>query len=179
MLSRRHFTLIARLRSVLPSSTEMKSGALWSVKSPQSNADASSTTDGSFTRDLVSLAQSIENAQPPLKINLRNTRRFREGEAYEAFDFSSLRVAMDALASRKKPSRDPFERTGIDPRNLYTMPEVLSLFINSSGQILPRSETGCNAQNQKKLSMAIKNARVCGLLSSTHKLTNYLRANLL
>lgn len=121
------------------------------------------------------MARTIEETnEPPLDISAQFTRRFNFGESYDPFDFSNTKFNMERKAFNQKKISDPFERTGIDPRNLYTMPEILSRFVTSTGQILPRAVTGCNAKNQKKLSYAIKTARACGLLSSTHKHGRYL-----
>lgn len=153
-------------RQSLPSSSEMKLDKLWTKSlKPLSNSD------------LIGMARQIqESAQPPLEIAPRFTTNFRAGEALDPFDFSHHRVNMNrkADAQRRKDVVDPFERSGIDPLTLYTMPRILSQFLTSTGQILPRSVTGCSAKNQKKLSNAIKTARAIGMLSSTHKHISFL-----
>jgi small subunit ribosomal protein S18 len=163
----RGFCGTAKRANILPSTPQMKSQGVWSSENKNS--------DSQITRDVVGMARTIEETnEPPLDISAQFTRRFNFGESYDPFDFSNTKFNMERKAFNQKKISDPFERTGIDPRNLYTMPEILSRFVTSTGQILPRAVTGCNAKNQKKLSYAIKTARACGLLSSTHKHGRYL-----
>ena len=42
--------------------------------------------------------------------------------------------------------------------------DLLSLFLTEHGKILPRRVTGLTLQQQKKLSKAVKRARILGLL---------------
>ncbi|KAK6456215.1 ribosomal protein S18 [Scheffersomyces xylosifermentans] len=161
----------ARYNNPLPSTPEMKSDKSWIQSSEETNSKAD------IARDVVGLARSIqESTQPPLEINSQFTRRFTFGESYDPFDFSNNKLDMERKQhfAKNKKVTDPFERTGINPRTLYLMPEILSRFLTSTGQILPRSITGCSAQNQKHLSDAIRTARCCGLLSATHKHSRYL-----
>ena len=46
----------------------------------------------------------------------------------------------------------------------YKDVDLLKRFISERGKILPRRVTGTSAQNQRKLTVAIKRARVMGLL---------------
>lgn len=46
----------------------------------------------------------------------------------------------------------------------YKDVDVLKRFISERGKILPRRVTGTSAKNQRKLTVAIKRARVMGLL---------------
>jgi small subunit ribosomal protein S18 len=46
----------------------------------------------------------------------------------------------------------------------YKDVELLKRFISESGKILPRRVTGTGAKNQRKLTIAIKRARIMGLL---------------
>lgn len=152
--------------AALPSTPEMKSSNSWANKQSPN-----------ITKDVVGIARQIqETTQPPLDISSQFTRRFTFGDSYDPFDFSQNKFDMEKSSYKKKTQMvsDPFERTGIDPQTLYTMPEILSRFLTSTGQILPRSLTGCSAKNQKKLSNAIKTARACGLLSVVHKHSKYL-----
>ncbi|ABN67434.1 30S ribosomal protein S18 [Scheffersomyces stipitis CBS 6054] len=155
-----------RTNSPLPSTPEMKSEKSWV-----------NNEENTITRDVVGLARSIqESTQPPLDISSQFTRRFTFGENYDPFDFSNNKLDMEKKHNyaRNKQIADPFETTGINPSTLYLMPEILSRFLTSTGQILPRSITGCSAKNQKLLSDAIRTARCCGLLSATHKHSRYL-----
>ncbi|MBO0453996.1 30S ribosomal protein S18 [Enterococcus devriesei] len=49
----------------------------------------------------------------------------------------------------------------IDYKNI----ELLKRFISERGKILPRRVTGTSAKNQRKLTIAIKRARIMGLLA--------------
>lgn len=46
----------------------------------------------------------------------------------------------------------------------YKDTELLQRFISERGKILPRRVTGTSAKNQRKLTTAIKRARIMGLL---------------
>ena len=46
----------------------------------------------------------------------------------------------------------------------YKDTELLKRFISERGKILPRRVTGTGAKNQRKLTTAIKRARIMGLL---------------
>lgn len=46
----------------------------------------------------------------------------------------------------------------------YKDVDLLKRFISERGKILPRRVTGTSAKNQRKLTVAIKRARVMGLL---------------
>ncbi|CAH0416940.1 MULTISPECIES: 30S ribosomal protein S18 [Periweissella] len=46
----------------------------------------------------------------------------------------------------------------------YKDTELLERFISERGKILPRRVTGTSAKNQRKLTTAIKRARIMGLL---------------
>lgn len=47
----------------------------------------------------------------------------------------------------------------------YKEVELLKKFISERGKILPRRVTGTSAKNQRKLTIAIKRARIMGLLA--------------
>lgn len=190
---KRSLRTTTRLKNAIPSSKEMKSESLWTVPSNEAEMSGNlpstpnrntrrtkqeTAAENSFTNQLMGFTKTVVEADPPLNILSRFTKRFKEGETYDAFDFSATRIGMDRK-NRKLVRKDPFEATGINPRNLYTMPEILSKFLTSTGQILPRSMTGCSDANQKKLSMAIKTARASGLLSTTHRLAKFIPSSLL
>ena len=46
----------------------------------------------------------------------------------------------------------------------YKNVDIISKYINDSGKILPRRFTGTCAKHQRKLTIAIKRARIMGLL---------------
>lgn len=64
------------------------------------------------------------------------------------------------IVIHKKNSHKPFCYGTIDYKNL----ELLRHFISFEGKILPRRLTKLNAKHQRKMVMAIKTARVAGLL---------------
>ena len=70
---------------------------------------------------------------------------------------------------RRRRKIDPFDENPswkIDYKN----PELLKLFITSTGKILPRRITGVSAKNQRKVRQAIHRARQVALLPYTeHK----------
>ncbi|KAK6463234.1 hypothetical protein DFJ63DRAFT_334781 [Scheffersomyces coipomensis] len=161
-----HFTPLHNEESIRPSKPEMKSDKAWI------NNSSNSSSTSEITKQVIGMTKSIqETNQPPLNINPMYTRNFEFGQIYEPFDFSNLKHDIEKRHVQKsiKSLRDPFEKSGIDPSTLYIYPEILSKYLSSTGQILPRSLTGCNATNQKKLANAIKTARCCGLLASTNR----------
>ena len=67
---------------------------------------------------------------------------------------------------RRRRKVDPFEQNAswkIDYKN----PELLKLFVTSTGKILPRRITGVTARNQRKLRRAILRSRQIALLPYT------------
>lgn len=156
----------------LPSTPEMKSSESWA-------GNGSSNNNSSVISRVVGMARSLqENTQPPINIAKPFTKKFNLSETYDPFDFSNDKMDIEKRERRQavpyEKMVDPFQKAGVDPLDIYTMPEILSRFLSSTGQILPREITGCNAKNQKKLSNAIKRARTCGLLSTVHKHSRYL-----
>ncbi|CCE83190.1 Piso0_003762 [Millerozyma farinosa CBS 7064] len=159
------------LNKGLPSTPEMKSNGSWTGQDTRDK--------DSVINQVIGLARNFqENTQPPTQVDPSLTKRFSAGDTYDPFDFSSDKLDIERRerrsAQRSKGSTDPFDRAGIDPLDLYTMPEILSKFLTSTGQILPREITGCTGKNQRKLSIAIERSRHCGLLSSVHKHSRYL-----
>lgn len=177
----RHFSAVLRMRNAaeeaLPSSPAMKSEA-WAAGN-----------DSAITSKVVGIARLLqETGKAPVEVAKNFTKSFGAGKMYEPFDLSMDKVDMeagwakrakDAAANYRNGADDVFERAGIDPLDLYTMPEILSRFVSQTGQILPREVTGCNAKNQKKLGIAIKRARSAGLLSSTHRHSRYMPKRLM
>lgn len=158
-------------KNVLPSSPEMKSERSWT--------NDSTSNSSSVVNQVVGIARTLqESSQPPVHIDPTYTKRFGVGETYDPFDFSNNKLDIQKRERRNEraagATTDPFEKAGIDPLDVYMMPELLSRFLSSTGQILPREITGCNNKNQKKLSMAIKRARTCGILSSVHRHARFL-----
>lgn len=167
--SSRLFSVASSLRNskILPSTPQMKSEA-WTSRN---------SGDMDITKKVMGMARSVqEKSLPPIIVDKELIKPFQYNSTYNPFDFSMTRVVMEGnwTKKNKKPQtrykggkNDIFKKAGIDPRDLYLMPEILSRFITSSGQIMPREVTGCTDANQKKLGIAIKRARVAGLLSYT------------
>lgn len=65
---------------------------------------------------------------------------------------------------RKKPC--PFTAAGVKEID-YKDVETLRKFITEGGKILPRRITGVSAKHQRKLTVAIKRARMVALLPFT------------
>ncbi len=69
------------------------------------------------------------------------------------------------------PRRSKFGRFGAKRREVepeepldYKNVGYLSKFVSPNGRILSRKRTGFSGQNQRKLALAIKNARIVGLM---------------
>lgn len=157
----------------------MKSGAWASGSSP----------DVDIAERVMGLARSVrEKNVPPIVVDRFLVPSFKYNGIYNAFDFSMTKQIMEENWKKrdKKPQthyhggkNDVFDRAGLDPRDLYLMPEILSRFLTPTGQILPREITGCTSKNQKKLGIAIKRARVAGLLSYTGRYSTYMPKRLM
>ncbi|KAI9475464.1 MAG: ribosomal protein S18, partial [Benjaminiella poitrasii] len=94
----------------------------------------------------------------------------RAGDLYHPDDLNDIRYQELLRRRRGKfvtPNEDPFEVLGLDPLVEYKNHKLLSQFVSDMGKILPRSQTGISAKNQRKLAKAIKRARAMGLMSST------------
>ena len=65
---------------------------------------------------------------------------------------------------RKRRKVDYIAATHIEDID-YKDIELLKRFISERGKILPRRVTGTSAKNQRKLTIAIKRARIMGLLA--------------
>lgn len=163
----------------LPSTPEMKASS-WA---------SSASSENAITRKVVGITKKLsETGKPPIVVDKQFQKQFRAGSMYDPFDFSMSRVDMekqweksskDAYSKYQAGANDVFEKTGIDPLDLYTMPEILSRFISSTGQVLPREVTGCTAKNQRKLGIAVKRAVGLGLLSATNKHARFMPKRIL
>ncbi|KAG7193094.1 28S ribosomal protein S18c, mitochondrial [Scheffersomyces spartinae] len=164
--TRRTWQAVSPEESALPSTQEMKSTESWSSKTRPNN----------MTNRVIEFAKELQESakEAPIRIDNQFTNRFDAGSTYDPFDFGTAKLETRKKMARDVQRKDPFGASGIDPLNLYTMPEILSKFLLPLGQILSRNYTGCNAANQKKLAIAVKRARSVGLLSSTHRHQKYL-----
>ena len=69
-------------------------------------------------------------------------------------------MAQQRRGGRKRRKVDYIAANHIE----YKDTELLKRFISERGKILPRRVTGTGAKNQRKLTIAIKRARIMGLL---------------
>lgn len=72
-------------------------------------------------------------------------------------------MAQQRRGGKKRRKVDFFAANHIDTVD-YKDVDLLKRFISERGKILPRRVTGTYAKNQRKLTKAIKRARVMGLL---------------
>lgn len=159
----------ARLQT-LPLTPEMKSQKTWSAASGQANS--------SITMKVVDMTRNIEDStKESLNIDRKFVKPIHHNAQYDPFDFTQDKIEREILSRRtdRNPERayngktDVFEELGIDPLDLYMMPNVLNRFLSVTGQILGREQTGCTARNQKKLAIAIERARAAGIISPLRK----------
>ncbi|MBX9690168.1 MAG: 30S ribosomal protein S18 [Candidatus Obscuribacterales bacterium] len=66
----------------------------------------------------------------------------------------------------RKRKLDPIVANKIDFID-YKDVNLLRKFITENGKVLPRRITGCNAKNQRAITLAIKRARALGILPFT------------
>lgn len=69
-------------------------------------------------------------------------------------------MAQQRRGGRRRRKVDFIAANHIDYKDV----DLLKRFISERGKILPRRVTGTSAKNQRKLTVAIKRARVMGLL---------------
>ena len=72
-------------------------------------------------------------------------------------------MAQQRRGGRRRRKVDSIAANHIDYID-YKDVDLLKRFISERGKILPRRVTGTSAKNQRKLTVAIKRARVMGLL---------------
>ncbi|OZJ02612.1 hypothetical protein BZG36_04285 [Bifiguratus adelaidae] len=124
--------------------------------------------------DKVKQKQSASGNTTP-----RFRKMFKSGETYHPDDLNDTLQEQRMRARRFKkpiPIEDPFETLGLNPLHEYKNHTLLSSFVSDMGKILPRSQTGVSAKNQRKLALAIKRARA---MASTALLYHLTRSNAL
>ncbi|CAG60776.1 uncharacterized protein GVI51_J02673 [Nakaseomyces glabratus] len=108
-------------------------------------------------------------------INANFVPQFQRSAVYDPFDFSLSRLNLDRKMNRPKiQHHDLFEKYGLNPLNFYARPEILSYYVGSTGKILHRDVTGLSAKNQRRMAKAIRRCQAIGLMSKTHRFTNFL-----
>lgn len=61
-------------------------------------------------------------------------------------------------------TKQVFSKKKISEKITYKDIKLLKLFLNSQGKILPRQVTGLKSQQQKRITKAVKQARILSLL---------------
>ena len=61
-------------------------------------------------------------------------------------------------------TKQVFSKKKISEKITYKDIKLLKLFLNSQGKILPRQVTGLKSQQQKRITKAVKRARILSLL---------------
>ncbi|KAG7660792.1 uncharacterized protein J8A68_005754 [[Candida] subhashii] len=140
-----------------------------SWKEMYANSDAPGFSNMIQSDIFKDVKRSSQQDIPPLAINRLFERHFKVSETYNPNYFSLSKIKRETKDKYERQRVDPFKASGINPTHLYLMPEILSKFISSTGQILPREMTGCSSKNQYLLAKAIKTSRACGLLPTTHR----------
>ncbi|KAL0078838.1 ribosomal protein S18 [Phycomyces blakesleeanus] len=125
-------------------------------------------------KTLALLEDSIkkEKSRPVVEAVQRYQKIHRVGDTYHPEDLNDTRY-QESLRQRRgrpvTPAVDPFDALGLDPLHEYKNFRLLSHFVSDMGKILPRTQTGVSAKNQRKLAHAVKRARAMGLMSCTSK----------
>ena len=65
--------------------------------------------------------------------------------------------------------KDAFDKLGVNPLHEWKNVSILGSFVTSMGRLMPRSQTGLRAVNQRKISKAVRRAVGMGLMPSVHK----------
>lgn len=98
---------------------------------------------------------------------------FSEQTTYDPFDFSIAKTRYNKRINRinreRAMKKSSFNAEEVDPTDFYCMPQLLSKYMNTSGQILHHTVTGLSTKKQKAMAKAVKRARAFGLISSVGK----------
>ncbi|CAO3611283.1 unnamed protein product [Mucor hiemalis] len=144
-----------------------------SAASQQNTTSESSGNQKTIEEATLSLLEGTlqkDKNRPLVDAAQRYQKIHREGDIYHPEDLNDTRYR-EALRQRRgkptTPTEDPFNVLGLDPLHEYKNFRLLTHFVSDMGKILPRSQTGVSAKNQRKLAKAIKRARAMGLMSST------------
>ncbi|KAK9465267.1 ribosomal protein S18-domain-containing protein [Lipomyces arxii] len=100
-----------------------------------------------------------------LNIDPSFVRRFPTGAIYSPNQLAHLRTPFESDVV----VGDKFKFIERDPMEFYKDAYLLSDFVSTMGNILPRSMTKLTIQNHRKVQKAIKRARAAGLLSTVHR----------
>ena len=140
------------------------------------NAASSSSKASSFgsVKKILDTANDMNKSQSErVIIDSRFIPEFYSKTTYDPFDFSISSQRYQSKVYKTKEAKvmksSSFNAPEINPIDFYTLPHLLSNYMNSSGQILHRSVTGLAPKKQKQVAKAIRRARSFGLLSSVAK----------
>ncbi|KAI9020240.1 ribosomal protein S18 [Phycomyces nitens] len=106
-----------------------------------------------------------DRAKPLVEAAQRYQKVHRVGDIYHPEDLNDTRYQENLRQRRGRPTTptaDPFDVLGLDPLHEYKNFKLLSHFVSDMGKILPRSQTGVSAKNQRKLAHAVKRSRAMG-----------------
>lgn len=126
------------------------------------------------TSKISSVKRAFESANsikeiPRKTIDNRFIPDLTNKKRYNPFDFSIASQRFQSKIYNVKKSKimenSSFNSSEINPLDFYTLPHLLSNYVNTSGQILHRSVTGLSAKKQKQVSKAIRRARSFGFMS--------------
>lgn len=126
-----------------------------------------------------------ENALQVPEISPRFLVQILKNTQYDPFDFTVAKRLLMQSHSAKRGSQpfghefqegglrkipDVFQKTGINPLDLYLFGGILLNYVSESGRIYHRDvNVGLNKKTHKRLTKAIKRARAAGILSYTSR----------
>ncbi|KAI7871664.1 ribosomal protein S18 [Spinellus fusiger] len=150
-------------------------------KEPLSEGDDRKRRIENRTLELLQDSVNKDRSKPMVETVQRYQKIHRVGDIYHPDSLNDTHYQEKLRQRRGKqnvPTADPFDTLGLNPLDEYKNYRLLSHFVSDIGKILPRTQTGVTAKNQRKLAQAIKRARAMGLMSCTSKYvpaTSYIR----
>lgn len=113
-------------------------------------------------RDISTESAYIPREAPPPDSRYRVQRAYCKEGDYKSMK-GTKRSREFGEGSPRKRKLDPIVANKIEYID-YKDVNLLRKFITENGKILPRRITGCNAKNQRAITVAIKRARALGIL---------------
>ncbi len=94
---------------------------------------------------------------------------FSKQSTYDPFDFSIANTRyhrkLQKIRKEEEMKQSSFNSEEVNPEIFYCMPQLLSKYLNNSGQIQHHTVTGLKTRKQKAMAKAVRRARAFGLLS--------------
>lgn len=94
---------------------------------------------------------------------------FSKQTTYDPFDFSIANTRyhrkLQKIKKEEQMKQSSFNSEEVNPVSFYCMPQLLSKYLNNSGQIQHHTVTGLKPKKQKAMAKAVRRARAFGLLS--------------